>query len=145
MHDPRARGQARQLFEHDDRRRQGSSAPSGSEAPVNGHQNTSVFAHAAESTSPQNAPMGRHSRRRRRSRGLPIVSSITATSSATLPSSVWPYASAEERQVDGEREQRAGDDEAVVDAGALEHEVDEQHRESGVPEQHALRRGRGRR
>src|SRR6266508_1074937 len=70
----------------------GRSAPSGSEAPVNGHQNTSVFAHAAESTRPQNAPMGRHSRRRRSRRGRPIVSSMTATSNATLPSSEWPYA-----------------------------------------------------
>ena len=111
---------------------------------MNGHQNTSVFAHAAESTKPQNAPMGRQRRRRRSSRGLPIVSSMTATSNATLPSGV-AVRQTEERQVDGEREQRAGDDEAVVDPGALEHEVDEQHREARVPEQHALRRGRGRR
>src|SRR5262249_57721768 len=69
----------------------GSSEPLGKAAPVNGHQNTSEFVHAAESTSPQNAPIGRHSNRRRNSRDRPIVTSITTSRSATLARSVWPY------------------------------------------------------
>ena len=70
----------------------GSSGSASSSVPGTGHQNKSLDANAPESTSPQNTPIGRHSRRRRSSRGRPIVSTITTTSSATGNTSVCPYA-----------------------------------------------------
>ena len=70
----------------------GSSASCANDVPRNGHQNSSEFENAPDSTSPANTPIGRHSNRRRTSRGRPMVTSITTASITTANSNVYPYA-----------------------------------------------------